>query len=562
MDSDGQQHEPADLDAPPRGSDVALNYTNQTQEEAARPPEEQPTDSMEIAPPSTSSWPTADQNGSAGAKPVSGGYTDDLWNLSEPKETSKERNTSGSWGKGTEKASESRSGWGDNSGKEVPRPFEEKTANSMEVVPSSTSSWSAAGQNGSEKAKPTSGGYTDNLWDLSQSKKASKENDNNDSWGKGTEKASESRSSWGESSWGSSSPTKESLANDSNTWGSWNTGTTVDNLSGSNSFSNGWGTHDTSPRKQGSWGSKNRWETNNSLSQQLLPPLGRARRQWGPYPRTKPPFSSQDQYDAPVISPVIEQPSDMSVTFGNVTQAVSRLEITTRSSMVDGNSMKDAIMKHMQQIVRIHYELSDSRSQLKSAEVGYASRRQQFAARITRAKNEDERAAVEAELTGYKLQMVQQEKQLEFLINTFESALHSEVGELEKTISHHITERVQAAVLDLLRAIGGPPCNVPNVLEKALLTAAPQLVEEYMAKAAQNHRDLEAKVETMRMAAKEKDRIIADMSERLCRLELEQESRGRFSGSPPPPTEVDQLVDTESQQDLVMEPATGGCIVF
>ncbi|KAG8797389.1 hypothetical protein FRC16_008894, partial [Serendipita sp. 398] len=105
-----------------------------------------------------------------------------------------------------------------------------------------------------------------------------------------------------------------------------------------------------------------------------------------------------------------------------------------------------------------------------------------------------------------------------------------------------------------------PPCNVPNVLEKALLTAAPQLLKEHMARAEQNHRELETKIAVMNSTMKDKNKMIADLSERLYSLELRFEQRA----SVPSPHFIDEgsTLEKESLDDIAMrEPSTGGCVV-
>ncbi|KAG8763830.1 hypothetical protein FRC20_008236 [Serendipita sp. 405] len=406
---------------------------------------------------------------------------------------------------------------------------QESTAMDIVPAPSSiTNSTTDTNKDTSTRAKQT---YEDDLWgDITPSKgNSSQHKKADDGWGKNQaalqDKPSDSQPSGNAavlSGWDSPTPVK-SPQNNSNTSGGW--GNATDKPSGTSSFSSGWtsdrppesrssdnGWADRSPKKQGGWG-PNRWGGDNPSSNQLLPPLGRSapgptgrqvRRSWAaPYPNRSQSLSQdQNQWSQPEPPAPEQPPSDSLVTFGNITQAVSRLEITARSATADEDTMKSAVMKHIQQLVRISYELSSTRGRLKTASMTYATRRLQYTTRIARAKNEEQRISIEAELAAFKTQMTQEEQQLEFIIKMFETNFETEMGNLISTISLHVTEKTQTAVLDLLRTIGGPPCNVPNVLEKALLTAAPQLLKEHMARTEQNHRELEMKIAVMNSTMK------------------------------------------------------------
>lgn len=139
---------------------------------------------------------------------------------------------------------------------------------------------------------------------------------------------------------------------------------------------------------------------------------------------------------------------------------------------------------------------------MQTASSAYRVRKSEYEDQIRSEMDDVKKARLMADLAAYKTQMAQQEQTLCFLIETAEGSLKREMDATMKTVANTLSEKIQASVLEILRAIGGPACDIEAIVEKCVNLTAPQLVRDYIPSQENLIKAMERKILKMHMALK------------------------------------------------------------
>jgi hypothetical protein len=129
---------------------------------------------------------------------------------------------------------------------------------------------------------------------------------------------------------------------------------------------------------------------------------------------------------------------------------------------------------------RLYAQEMEACQRLQAASIRYPARRSQYDEQINAEKDTTRKARLIADLAGYKAEAVEQQNYLEITIKTAKAAQKTEMDAMMKTVASHLSDKIQASVSEVMRAIGGPTCDVPTIIQGCVNLAAPQLLRDYI----------------------------------------------------------------------------------
>jgi hypothetical protein len=151
---------------------------------------------------------------------------------------------------------------------------------------------------------------------------------------------------------------------------------------------------------------------------------------------------------------------------------------------------------------RLFAQEMEAHQRLQAASLRYPVRRSQYDEQISAEQDTTRKARLIADLTAYKAEAIEQQNYLEFTIKTAKGAQKTEMDAMMKTVASHLSDKIQASVSEVMRAIGGPACDVQTVVERCVNLAAPHLLRDYIPTQENFIKAMERKISKMNTALK------------------------------------------------------------
>lgn len=288
-----------------------------------------------------------------------------------------------------------------------------------------------------------------------------------------------------------------------------------------------------------------------SNTEPLLPALGRGRASamrggmrkvgYEPYPAggRRPPRSVDDsssgglEYadDGRFDDTIVQAPVAM---IGSPVKLVEATKFSNLMSGPDIAELKTALLKHLKNLLKHQESRLETLHTMKKREHHY----------LEEAHNIDKAIKAETDFNA-KLKLmesrnrlrsagVHDEHILKASMKLADAAIQKEIETLMQTIGEALADKLQESILDIVRTVStgngaGPPQDISAVIERCLMTIAPNLLKDKAQGRAQ--RQLEQRQTELEEMLKSKDATILEMKERLRRIEERLD--------PKPPTTVD-----------------------
>ena len=136
-------------------------------------------------------------------------------------------------------------------------------------------------------------------------------------------------------------------------------------------------------------------------------------------------------------------------------------------------------------------------SRLDTDAAQYRAKKHELATTVEKEESVERIVKLRTDFETYKLQMVQQEQSLKYIVKSLDEALERQFKSLVSAVVCVVTESTQTGVFDLLRSATGSSRDISEILERVLKAVAPQLVREHIAYQDQKLRDMTRDLEKM-----------------------------------------------------------------